>query len=57
MDVSDAKRQRAKEQENARLRKLLAETMLDKKALEVAPQSLFAFRSVLLEQEVVLMQL
>ena len=29
MDVSDAKRLRAMEQENARLKKLLAETMLD----------------------------
>ena len=36
MDVSDAKRLRAMEQENARLKKLLAETMLDKEALEVA---------------------
>ena len=36
MDVSDAKRLRAMEQENARLKKLLAETMLDKEPLEVA---------------------
>lgn len=36
MDVSDAKRLRAMEQENARLKKLSAETMLDKEALEVA---------------------
>jgi len=36
MDVSDAKRLKALEQENARLKKLLAETMLDKEALEVA---------------------
>ena len=36
MDVSDAKRLRAMQQENARLKKLLAETMLDKEALEVA---------------------
>ena len=36
MDVSDAKRLRAMEQENARLKKLLAEAMLDKEALEVA---------------------
>ena len=36
MDVSDAKRLRAMEQENARLKKLLAETMLDKEVLEVA---------------------
>tara|TARA_Y100001934_G_scaffold188873_1_gene222752 strand:- start:1159 stop:1446 length:288 start_codon:yes stop_codon:yes gene_type:complete len=34
MDVSDAKRLRAMEQENARLKKLLAETMLDKEALD-----------------------
>ena len=57
MDVSDAKRLRAMEQENARLRKLLAETMRDKEALEVALRSLCAFCSVLLEQKVVLMQL
>ena len=36
MDVSDAKRLRAMEQENARLKKLLAERMLDKEPLEVA---------------------
>ena len=36
MDVSDAKRLKAMEQENARLKKLLAEAMLDKEALEVA---------------------
>ncbi len=36
MDVSDAKRLKAVEQENARLKKLLAETMLDKEALEAA---------------------
>ena len=36
IDVSDAKRLRAMEQENARLKKLLAEAMLDKEALEVA---------------------
>ena len=36
MDVSDAKRLKAMEQENARLKKLLAETMLDKEALEAA---------------------
>ncbi len=36
MDVSDAKRLKAMEQENARLKKLLAETMLDKDALEAA---------------------
>ena len=38
MDVSDAKRLKALEQENARLKKLLADTMLDKEALEVALQ-------------------
>ena len=57
MDVSDAKRLRAMEQENARLKKLLAETMRDKEALEVALRSRCAFCSVLLEQKVVLMQL
>lgn len=36
MDVSDAKRLKVMEQENARLKKLLAETMLDKEALEAA---------------------
>ena len=36
VDISDAKRLKAMEQENARLKKLLAETMLDKEALEVA---------------------
>lgn len=36
MDVPDAKRLKALEQENARLKKLLAESMLDKEALEVA---------------------
>jgi putative transposase len=36
MDVSDAKRLKAMELENARLKKLLAETMLDKAALEAA---------------------
>ena len=36
MDGSDAKRLKAMEQENARLKKLLAETMLDKEALEAA---------------------
>ena len=57
MDVSEAKRLRAMEQENARLKKLLAETMRDKEALEVALRSRCAFCSVLLEQKVVLMQL
>jgi putative transposase len=33
MDVSDAKRLRALEDENAKLKKLLAETMLDASAL------------------------
>lgn len=36
MDVSDAKRLKGLEQENARLKKLLAEAMLDKEALSVA---------------------
>jgi len=36
MEVSDAKRLKALEQENARLKKLLADTMLDKEALEAA---------------------
>jgi len=36
MDVSEAKRLKALEQENSRLKKLLAETMLDKEALEAA---------------------
>lgn len=36
MDVSEARRLKALEHENARLKKLLADTMLDKEALEVA---------------------
>src|SRR3569832_2335889 len=36
MDVAEAKRLKALEQENARLKKLLADTMLDKEALEAA---------------------
>jgi putative transposase len=36
MEVSDAKRLRELESENNRLKKLLAETMLDKDALEAA---------------------
>lgn len=36
MDVSEAKRLKELEHENARLKKLLAETMLDKEALEAA---------------------
>jgi len=36
MEVSDAKRLKAMERENARLKKLLAEAMLDKEALEAA---------------------
>ena len=36
MEVSDAKRLKALESENARLKKLLAESMLDKDALKVA---------------------
>ena len=36
MDVSDARRLKALEDENARLKKLLADTMLDNEASEVA---------------------
>jgi putative transposase len=36
MELSDIKRLKALESENARLKKLLAETMLDKEALEAA---------------------
>ena len=36
MELSDMKRLKALEVENSRLKKLLAETMLDKEALEVA---------------------
>lgn len=36
MDLSEAKRLKALEQENARLKRLLAESMLDKQALEAA---------------------
>jgi len=36
MELSDMKRLKALEQENARLKKLLAETMLDKEAIEAA---------------------
>ena len=35
LEVSDAKRLKALEQENAQLKRLLADTMLDKEALEV----------------------
>ena len=45
MDVSDAKRLRAMEQENARLKKLLAETMLDKEPLEVALRKVLTLRA------------
>jgi putative transposase len=38
MDVSDAKRLRELEHENARLKKLLAEAMLDNEALKVVVQ-------------------
>jgi putative transposase len=34
MDVSDAKRLKALEEENGRLKRLLAETMLDNQALK-----------------------
>jgi putative transposase len=36
MDVGDAKRLRSLEEENARLKKLLADTMLDKELLQTA---------------------
>lgn len=36
MDVSEVKKMKELEQENARLKKLLADTMLDKEALQVA---------------------
>ena len=36
MELSDIRRLKALEQENARLKKLLAETLLDKEAIEVA---------------------
>lgn len=36
LDVSDAKRLKSLESENARLKKLLAEAMLDNEALKVA---------------------
>ena len=36
MDVSEVKRLKALEEENARLKKQLADTMLDKEALKVA---------------------
>jgi putative transposase len=39
MEVSDAKRLRDLEGENSKLKKLLAETMLDKAALEAALQN------------------
>ena len=37
MEVSEVKCLKSLEEENARLRKLLAEAMLDKEALQVAP--------------------
>lgn len=36
MDISETKRLKSLEEENSRLKKLLADTMLDKEALEVA---------------------
>jgi putative transposase len=36
MELSDIRRLKVLEQENARLKKLLAETLLDKEAIEVA---------------------
>jgi putative transposase len=41
MDVPDAKRLKGLEQENARLKKLLADTMLDKEALEAALRKMY----------------
>lgn len=41
MDVSDAKRLKALESENARLKRLLAEAMLDNEALKVAVRGKF----------------
>ena len=41
MDVSDAKRLKSLESENARLKKLLAEAMLDNEALKVAVRGKF----------------
>lgn len=41
MDVSDAKRLKALESENARLKRLLAESMLDNEALKVAVRGKF----------------
>jgi putative transposase len=37
MAIPEVKRLKSLEEENARLRKLLAEAMLDKEALQVAP--------------------
>lgn len=41
MDVADARRLKALEAENARLKKLLAEAMLDNEALKVAVRGKF----------------
>ena len=41
MDVPDAKRLRELEQENARLKKLLAESMLEKEALRIVARGKF----------------
>ena len=41
MDVPDAKRLRALEAENAKLKKLLAEAMLDNEALKVVARGKF----------------
>ena len=41
MDVSDAKKLRALESENAKLKKLLAEAMLDNEALKVVARGKF----------------
>lgn len=37
MEVPEVKRLKSLEEENSRLRKLLAEAMLDKEALQMAP--------------------
>jgi putative transposase len=41
MEVPEVKRLKSPEEENARLRKLLAKAMLDKEALQLAPGGKF----------------
>ena len=41
MEVPEVKRLKSPEEENARLRKLLAKALLDKEALQVAPGGKF----------------